>query len=255
MLLCIDIGNTNLVFGMWDGEQWRARFRVRTVHNKMADEWAMMLRNLLNESGLELKMVSRVIIGSGVPRLKTVFKELFNRYLKIQPLILGPGVKTGLSIRIDNPSELGADLVANAVAAYDRFGKACIVVDFGTATTFSAISMKGEFLGVSIAPGVEVAADALSSQAAQLPKISLVPPPKAIGTNTINSMQSGLIFGYIGLIERLICCIREELDKDSEVIATGGLSEVFVPLTEEIKHMDMDLTLNGLRLISERNVG
>ena len=255
MLLCIDIGNTNLVFGVWDGQSWRARYRVRTVHDKMADEYAMMLKNLLHESGFELKTVSRVVIGSGVPQLKTVFQELFDRYLNIEPLFLGPGVKTGLSIRIDNPAELGADLVADAVAAYERFKTACIVVDFGTATTFSAVSAQGEFMGVAIAPGIEVAAEALSSHAAQLPEVNLSPPPKAIGTNTVHSMQSGLIFGFLGLVERLICCIREELGEDAEVIATGGHSRIFVPLTDVIEHVDLDLTLNGLRIIGDRNKG
>ncbi len=253
MLLCIDIGNTNLVFGIWNGNTWQARYRVRTVHDKMADEYAMMLKNLLHESSFELKSVSRVVIGSGVPQLKSVFQDLFNRYIDVRPLILGPGIKTGISIRIDNPGELGADLVADAVAAYDRFKKACIVVDFGTATTFSVVSSKGEFLGVSIAPGIEVAAEALASHAAQLPEVSLVPPPSPIGTNTVHSMQSGLIYGFLGLVERLICCIREELDEDAEVIATGGLSNVFVPLTDVIEHVDPNLTLNGLRIIGDRN--
>jgi type III pantothenate kinase len=253
LLLCIDIGNTNLVFGIWDGTTWRARYRVRTVHDKMADEYAMMLKNLLHESNLELKSVSEVVIGSGVPQLKSVFQDLFNRYIGVKPLILGPGIKTGISIRIDNPGELGADLVADAVAAYDRFKKACIVVDFGTATTFSVVSSKGEFLGVSIAPGIEVAAEALASHAAQLPEVSLIPPPSPIGTNTVHSMQSGLIYGFLGLVERLICCIREELDEDTEVIATGGLCNVFVPLTDAIKHVDPYLTLNGLRIIGDRN--
>ncbi len=253
MLLCIDIGNTNLVFGIWDGKTWQARYRVRTVHDKMADEYAMMFKNLLHNSGFELKSVSRVVIGSGVPQLKAVFQDLFIRYVGVKPLILGPGIKTGLSIRIDNPGELGADLVADAVAAYDRFKKACIVVDFGTATTFSAVSAKGEFLGVAIAPGIEVAAEALASHAAQLPEVSLTPPPNAIGTNTVHSMQSGLIYGFLGMVERLICCIREELGNDAEVIATGGLSKVFVPLTDSIEYVDDNLTLNGLRIIGERN--
>lgn len=253
MLLCIDIGNTNLVFGIWNGNAWQARYRVRTVHDKMADEYAMMLKNLLHESNLELNTVSEVVIGSGVPQLKSVFQDLFNRYIGVKPLILGPGIKTGISIRIDNPGELGADLVADAVAAYDRFKKACIVVDFGTATTFSVVSSKGEFLGVSIAPGIEVAAEALASHAAQLPEVSLVPPPSPIGTNTVHSMQSGLIYGFLGLVERLICCIREELEEDAEIIATGGLSNVFVPLTDVIEYVDPYLTLTGLRIIGDRN--
>jgi type III pantothenate kinase len=253
MLLCIDIGNTNLVFGIWDGSTWQARYRIRTVHDKTADEYAVMLKNLLGENHLELKSVTRAVIGSGVPQLKSVFQDLFKRYRGIDPLILGPGVKTGISLRIDNPGELGADLVADSVAAYDMFKKACIVVDFGTATTFSVVSSKGEFLGVSIAPGIEVAAAALARNAAQLPEVNLVPPPKIIGTNTVHSMQSGLIYGFLGLVERLICCIHEELNEEAEVIATGGLCDVFVPLTNTIEHVDPYLTLNGLRIIDARN--
>ena len=204
MLLCIDIGNTNLVFGIWDGNEWKARYRIRTVHDKTADEYAVMLKNLLNENRLKLKSVSHVVIGSGVPQLKTVFQDLFRRYIDVNPLILGPGIKTGISMRIDNPGELGADLVADSVAAYDLFKGACIVVDFGTATTFSVVSSKGEFLGVSIAPGIEVAAQALANNAAQLPEVNLVPPPKIIGTNTVHSMQSGIIYGYVELVDGLV---------------------------------------------------
>ena len=253
MLLCIDIGNTNLVFGLWKEGLWIDRWRVRTVQNKMADEYAMLLKTLLAEGGYSFGEIRRIAIASVVPRLRSVFFELFKRYLGIEPLILGPGVRTGLKIRIDNPVELGADLVADTVAAYSRFQTACIIVDFGTATTFSAVSREGEFMGVSIAPGIEVAADALSSIAAQLPKINLVPPPSAVGTNTIHSMQSGLIFGYIGLVEGLICRIKEELGGEASVIATGGLSRVLSPLTDMIDETDTDLTLEGLRLIAERN--
>ena len=255
MLLCIDIGNTNLVFGLWDGGKWLDRWRVRTVQNKMPDEYAMLMKTLLTERGYALEDVGRVAIASVVPRLKSVFQELFLRYFGIEPLIIGPGVRTGLKIRIDNPVELGADLVADAVAAYSRFNTACIIVDFGTATTFSAVSKEGEFMGVAIAPGIEVAADALSSKAAQLPRINLVAPPKAIGTNTIHSMQSGLIYGYIGLVEGLIQRIREEIGGEAVVVATGGLSEVLAPLTKEIEEIDADLTLEGLRIIMERNTG
>lgn len=255
MLLCIDIGNTNLVFGLWDGGKWLDRWRVRTVQNKMPDEYAMLMKTLLTERGYALEDVGRVAIASVVPRLKSVFQELFLRYFGIEPLIIGPGVRAGLKIRIDNPVELGADLVADAVAAYSRFNTACIIVDFGTATTFSAVSKEGEFMGVAIAPGIEVAADALSSKAAQLPRINLVAPPKAIGTNTIHSMQSGLIYGYIGLVEGLIQRIREEIGGEAVVVATGGLSEVLAPLTKEIEEIDADLTLEGLRIIMERNTG
>lgn len=253
MLLCIDIGNTNLVFGLWHENKWQGNWRVRTVPEKMSDEYAILFKSMLTDRGFALEDVHRAAIASVVPRLKTIFLNLFDRYLGIEPLIIGPGVKTGMSIRIDNPAELGADLVADAVAAYQRVKGACIIVDFGTATTFSAISGKGEFLGVAIAPGIEVASDALSTRTAQLPRVRLVPPSQAIGTNTVHSMQSGLIFGYIGLVERMIQGIREELDEKAVVIATGGSSNIIAPLTDKIDIIDQVLTLNGLRLISEHN--
>lgn len=255
MLLCIDIGNTNMVIGLWNEGTWLGQWRVRTAHDKMPDEYAVLLKTLLRDRGYELDNVTSVAIASVVPHLKTVFQDLFNRYLGLKPLILGPGIRTGISIRIDNPAELGADLVADAVAAYEKLHTTCIIVDFGTATTFSAVSEGGEFLGVSIAPGIEVAAEALASQTAQLPHIRLIPPPKVIGKNTTHSMQSGLIFGYIGLVEGLIRRIRTELGGKAVVIATGGLSKVFAPLTDEIKIIDQELTLEGLRIISERNSG
>ncbi|MFW6138945.1 MAG: type III pantothenate kinase [Spirochaetota bacterium] len=253
MLFCIDIGNTNLAFGLWDNHRWLGRWRIQTVRDKMPDEYALLLKGLLRESGYELNNITTVIIASVVPQLKNVFNELFMRYLGVKPLIVEPGIRTGLSIRVDNPSELGADLVADAVAAHHRFKKACIIVDFGTATSFSAVSHKGEFMGVAIAPGIEVAAEALSSSTAQLPRISLVPPPRAIGTNTVHSMQSGLIFGYIGLVEELVRRMSRELGGDAEVIATGGLSKVFSPHIKKIQHVDPELTLDGLRIIAERN--
>jgi type III pantothenate kinase len=253
MLLCIDIGNTNIVLGLWHDSAWRAHWRVRTVRDQMPDEYAMLLKALLRDGGFEMTDITRVVLASVVPPLTTIFTDLFARYLGDTTLIVGPGVRTGLRIRIDNPVELGADLVANAVAAYHRFRTACIIVDFGTATTFSAVSKAGDFLGVAIAPGLGVAAEALSSRTAQLPRVSLVPPPAAIGKNTVHSMQSGLVFGYAGLVEGLIRRIRSELGGDAQVVATGGLSKVLAPLSEQITAVDPWLTLEGLRLIAERN--
>jgi len=253
MLLCIDIGNTNIVLGLWDQGKWLANWRVRTIRDKMPDEYDILLKALLHGSGYEPQAISRVVIASVVPPLTPVFNELFARYLGTDPLVVGPGVRTGLRIRIDNPVELGADLVADAVAAYQRFHSACIIVDFGTATTFSAVSAAGDFLGVAIAPGLGVASDALVSRTAQLQRVALVPPPTAIGKNTIHSMQSGLVFGYIGLVEGMIRRIRAELGGTAQVIATGGLSSVLSPLTHELQTIDPWLTLDGLRLIAERN--
>jgi len=253
MHLCIDVGNTNIVLGLWKDGKWVSHWRVRTVREQMPDEYAMLLKALLRDSGYEMSEITRAVIASVVPPLTTVFTELFSRYLEAEPLVVGPGVRTGVRIRIDNPVELGADLVANAVAAYQRFRAACIIVDFGTATTFSAVSSEGDFLGVAIALGLGVAAEALASRTAQLPRVSLLPPPAAIGKNTTHSMQSGLIFGYVGLVEGLIRRIRSELDGEAQVVATGGLSQVLAPLTDEIDAVDPWLTLEGLRLISERN--
>jgi type III pantothenate kinase len=253
MLFCTDIGNTNIVLGLWQKGGWLAQWRIRTAHDKMPDEYAMLLKALLRDHGYEPGMVTRAVIASVVPPLTVVFRELYERYLETRPLVVEPGVRTGLRIRIDNPVELGADLVADAVAAYDRFHSACIIVDFGTATTFSAVTKEGDFLGVAIAPGLGVAADSLSRRTAQLPRVTLAPPPAAIGKNTVHSMQSGLVFGYVGLVEGLIRRIRDELGGEAQVIATGGLSSILAPLTREIHVVDPWLTLEGLRLLSERN--
>ncbi|MDH7486691.1 MAG: type III pantothenate kinase [Anaerolineae bacterium] len=253
MLLCVDIGNTNIVFGIHHRGQWVAHWRMRTVPDKMADEYAVLLKEFLRDRDIQLTDIRRVILSSVVPPLTGVFRELCQRYVSRPPLVLGPGVRTGLNIRTDNPAEVGADLIANAVAAYDRFRRNCIVVDFGTATTFSTVAEPGEFLGVAIAPGLSLAADALAGRTAQLPRVQLTAPPAAIGKNTVHSMQSGLIFGYVGLTEGLIRRLRGELGGRASVIATGGLAQVIAPLTSEIEVVEPWLTLDGLRLIAERN--
>ena len=254
MLLCVDIGNTNIVLGLWDGGEWLSHWRIRTDRDKMPDEYAVLLKALLAGRDYELRAISRVVMASVVPPLTTVFRKLFTSYVGAEPLVVGPGVRTGLRIRIDNPVELGADLVADAVAAYDRFRNVCIIVDFGTATTFSAVTELGDFVGVAIALGLGVSADALASRTAQLPRVTLTPPPAAIGKNTVHSMQSGLVFGYVGLVDGLIRRIRAELGGEAQVIATGGLSSILAPLTNEIQVVDPWLTLEGLRLISELNM-
>ncbi|MBC7263349.1 MAG: type III pantothenate kinase [Chloroflexi bacterium] len=253
MLLCIDIGNTNIVLGLHGDGKWLAQWRIRTAPDVMPDEYAMLLKQLLADRGCSFTEITMVTVASVVPPLTGVFSELCQRYLGKQALIIGPGVRTGMRIRIDNPAELGADLVCDAVAAYQRFGTACIVVDFGTATTFSAIAKNGDFLGVAIALGLGVAADALAARTAQLPRVHLIPPPTAIGKNTVHSMQSGLIFGYVGLVESLIARIQGELGGHAKVIATGGLAPVIASLTHVFDEVDPWLTLEGIRIISERN--
>jgi len=253
MLLAIDIGNTNVVFGLHADGGWMAHWRVRTVRDQMPDEYGILISDLLRDRDIGLSGIRRVILSSVVPPLTGVFRELCERYLGHSPLVLGPGVRTGLNIRTDNPAEVGADLIANAVAAYDLIRGHCIVVDFGTATTFSAVAEPGEFLGVAIAPGLGLAADALSGRTAQLPRVQLAAPATAIGKNTVHSMQSGLVFGYAGLVEGLIRRLRSELASEARVIATGGLSQIFAPLTDQIDVVEPWLTLEGLRLIAERN--
>ncbi len=253
MLLCIDIGNTNIVLGLHDGAEWSARWRVRTARDNMPDEYEVLIRSLFSQRSLSIDAVERVVISSVVPRLKGVFREMFDDGLGITTIVLGPGAKTGVKIRTDNPVEVGADLIADAAAAHELYGGPAVVVDFGTATTFSAISAAGEFLGVAIAPGVDVAAEALTRNTAQLPQVGLTAPEKAIGTNTVHALQSGLIFGYVGLVEGLVARIRAELGGAATVIATGGFSRVMAPLTSAIDHVDPDLTLEGLRVIAARN--
>ena len=256
MLLAIDIGNTNIVLGAYDEptREWRHYWRIQTARDKMADEYAVLLRALLSEEGMAEASFDRVALASVVPPLTEVIAEALERILGLAPLVVGPGVRTGIRIRTENPAEVGADLVANAVAAYDRLKANCVVVDFGTATTFAAVASPGDLLGVVIAPGLRTAAAALSENAAQLPRIPLHAPPSAIGRNTIHSMQSGLVYGHVGMIKELLGRIRAEMDGNAQAIATGGLSEVLAPLTGEFVAIDSGLTLDGIRLIAERNV-
>lgn len=253
MLLAIDIGNTNIAFGVFDGETLRATWNVATDINKTADEYAVLLLNLLPREGLALSDIDHVSIACVVPPLLTIFEELSQRYFKIPPLIVGPGVKTGVSICTDNPREVGADRVVNAAAAHHLYGGPLIVIDFGTATTLDALSKEGDYLGGAIAPGIGIAAEALFERASKLPRVELIPPEHAIGKNTVTTMQSGIIFGYVGLIEGLVTRIKQELGGEAYVVATGGLAEVIATETKVIDTVDMHLTLLGLRLIHELN--
>lgn len=253
MLLAIDIGNTNIAFGVFDGETLRATWSVATDINKTADEYAVLLLNLLPREGLALSDIDHVGIACVVPPLLTIFEELSQRYFKIPPLIVGPGVKTGVSICTDNPREVGADRVVNTAAAHHLYGGPLIVIDFGTATTLDAVSKEGDYLGGAIAPGIGIAAEALFERASKLPRVELIPPEHAIGKNTVTTMQSGIIFGYVGLIEGLVTRIKQELGGEAYVVATGGLAEVIATETKVIDTVDMHLTLIGLRLIHELN--
>lgn len=254
MLLAIDIGNSNIVFGIHSGKEWLQQWRISTDPTKMPDEYAVIFRDLLREQDLEGADIDKVIISSVVPSLTEKLQTMTARLSGTEPLIVGPGVKTGLKINIGNPAELGSDIVCNCVAAYRLFQKACIVVDFGTALTFTALSDSGEVLGVSIAPGLQSAAEALSEHTAQLPQVWLAPPSSVLGKNTIQSIQSGVVYGYTGVVEYLIDRIRKELGKsDAPVVGTGGKSSVISPLTDRFDLIEPWLILEGLRIIAEKN--
>jgi type III pantothenate kinase len=253
MLLCIDIGNSNIKLGLFNGDNRHAHWRIATDRAKLADEYAMLLLNLFESQSLSVGGVTGCAISSVVPPLTPAFIELARRYLQQEPIVVGPGVKTGMSIRTDNPTEVGADLIVNAVAARQMYGMPVIVIAFGTATAFSAVSAQGDFVGVAIAPGVYTGAEALVRFAAKLPQVELARPPHAIGKNTIHSMQSGLIFGYAGLVEGVVRRIRAELGSQARVVATGGLAELIAAETDVIEVVEPDLTLIGLRTIYEMN--
>jgi len=251
MLLAIDIGNTNVVFGVHDGDTWLHYWRVRTVREKMPDEYGVLLRALLGEISLTMAALDRVVLASVVPPLTGRMEDMLGEQTHVDPLVINHTVNTGLTFAVDNPREVGADLIANAVAAYARVQGACVVVDFGTATTFTAVSQDATFLGVAISPGLNLAASALAGRTAQLPQIRLSAPATAIGTNTIHAIQSGVLLGYVGLVEGMIDRFRAEIPGDVQVLATGGLSSVIAPLTDRFSAVDPWLTLDGIRLIGE----
>jgi len=249
MLLAVDIGNTNVAFGVFEGERLRATWRMSTDVNQMADEYAALLLNLLHHQGLEASDIKEVTLCCVVPTLLTTFEELCQRYFHTSPLVIGPGIKTGVRIRMDNPREVGADRIANAVAAHHLYGGPVIITDLGTATTFDVVSKEGDYMGGAIATGIITAAEALFRQAAMLPRVELTHPKRAIGTNTIAAMQSGIIFGYVGLIEGMVARIQQELGEKAKIVATGGYAELIAKETTVIDIVNPDLTLIGLRLI------
>ncbi len=253
MLLCIDIGNTNIKLGLFEGDRLRTHWRIATNRVKLADEYAMLLLSLFASENIQAGDVTGCAISSVVPPLTPIFAELSRRYLNQEPIVVGPGIKTGISIRTDTPSEVGADLIVNAVAARQLFGGPAIIIGFGTATTIGALSAQGEYLGVAIAPGVSTGADALFRYAAKLPRVELTRPPRAIGKNTTHSMQSGLIFGFAGLVEGLVKRMQAEIGGNARVVATGGLAEVIAAETGVIDAVEPDLALIGLRFIYHMN--
>jgi type III pantothenate kinase len=256
MLLAIDVGNTNIVLGVFEGDVLIQSWRLHTVRERTSDELGLLVDGLFEHRGLDKAAVAGIILGSVVPPLTTTTRAMVERYFHVSAVIVEPGLETGMPILYADPAEVGADRILNGVAAFERFGRAAtrplIVVDFGTATTFDAISAKGEYLGGAICPGVQISADALFQRAARLPRIDVRKPRTVIGRTTVGAMESGLFYGYVAMVEGLVRRMNDELGGNALCVATGGLASVIAPETTLIQHVDPDLTLHGLRIVWER---
>ncbi len=255
MLVALDAGNTNVTIGVFEGERLTAHWRLRTVHDQTVDEWGILLRNLFALSALELDKVDGMIVASVVPPLDYALGEMARRYFHSEAVFVGPETDTGLTVRYDNPREVGADRVVNGVAAFHKYGGPCVVVDLGTTITFDAISAKAEYLGGLICPGIGISIEALFAKTARLPLVDFRQPAKVIGSNTVGSMQSGLYYGAIGMIDGILERLRAEMGAETRTVATGGQAHLIVRGSRFLKEVDEDLTLEGLRLIWDRNRG
>lgn len=253
MLLAIDIGNTNIVLGVYENKKLLHHSRINTHPHRTSDEHRILIKSLLNSDSIDIKKIKGIIISCVVPPLLAVFEEALKRYFKVRPIIVNHKTSTGIKICYTNPKEVGADRIVNAVAAYHEFGGPVIIIDFGTATTFCAVSAKGEYFGGVVVPGITISAEALFARAAKLPAVELIRPERVIGKDTISSMQSGIIYGYAGMVDAIVERIKAEMKwKNPMVIATGGLVELIAPETKTIKKIRPSLTLDGLRLIYEK---
>jgi len=256
MLLAIDVGNTNIVLGVFDGPALIQSWRLQTLRERTSDELGLLVEGLFSHSRIERVQIRGVILGSVVPPLTGTIRAMVQRYFGVAAMVIEPGVNTVMPILYENPSEVGADRIVNAVAAFAKFGRSAtplIVVDFGTATTLDAITAKGEYLGGAICPGVTISADALFQRAARLPRIDVRKPARVVGRTTVGAMESGLFWGYVGMVEGLVKRMTGELGGKAVCVATGGLADVIAPETTLIQHVDADLTLHGLRIVWERN--
>ncbi|MFD2115449.1 type III pantothenate kinase [Paenibacillus yanchengensis] len=253
MILVIDVGNTNIVIGIFNDKELLQNWRLSTNRSATVDEYGMILQNLFQHVGVKASQVESVVISTVVPPLLPVLEQLSHKYIQRTPLIVGPGTKTGLNIRYENPREVGADRIVTSVAAIAKYGAPLIVIDFGTATTFDYIDVQGDYLGGAIVPGIGISTEALYQRAAKLPRIELVKPKSVIGRNPVTSMQAGIIFGYAGQVDGIVNRIKKEFKVNPTVVATGGMAELIAEESESIKVVDPLLTLEGLRLIYDRN--
>lgn len=254
MILVLDVGNTNIVFGIYEGKELLKSWRIATDRNKTADEYGILIKQCFDFENMSHNKIDEVVIASVVPNVMNSLEEMSNIYFGLKPLVVGPGVKTGLNIRYDNPKEVGADRIVNAIGAYEKYGGPLIIVDFGTATTFCAVAENGDYLGGAIAPGINTSTEALFTHASKLPKVELEKPEKVICKNTIKSIQSGIIYGQVGMVDYIVNRMIEELNMPvKEVIATGGLSELINEESKMITKVDKLITLEGLRKVYELN--
>jgi type III pantothenate kinase len=253
MLLTIDIGNTNITLGLYQGKELGSRWRLATAYDHMPDEYGLQLLGLLEHSGHAPTDISGICLASVVPPITSKLVEACKRYLNLEPLVVDAGVKTGIRVRYEDPRAVGADRIVDAVAVVHLYGTPACVVDFGTATTFDAISKNGDYLGGAIAPGISIAAEALFQRTAKLPRVDIQKPPSVIGRNTVHSVQSGLLYGYVGLVEGMVARFRQELGEDTKVIATGGLADIVAQETKVIQLVAPWLTLDGLQIVWDLN--
>ncbi len=256
LLLVIDVGNTNIVLGVYKGDELLYDWRISTEKNRTSDEYGLLFEQIFRYQGLYIRDIEDVIISSVVPTLMHTLPNMSRKYFKVEPILIGPGVKTGMNIKYDNPKEVGADRIVNAVAAYEKYGGPLIIVDSGTAITFCAVSKTGDYLGGAITPGINISAEALFMRTAKLPKVEIAKPSSVIGKNTVNSIQSGLVYGYIGLVDYMIERMIAEMEVSTDeikVIATGGFSNLIASESKYIKTIDKLLTLEGLKIIYNRN--
>ena len=254
MLLVFDIGNSNIVLGTYEGKKLLKHWRISTDRQKTGDEYGMLINNLFMFQGIHMKDIDAIIISSVVPPLVVPLVKMCERYFKIKPLVVGPGIKTGIRLKYENPREIGADRIVNTVGAYEQYGGPLIVIDIGTATTFDVVDENGDYLGGAIAPGIGISTEALFQRAAKLPRIELVTPKNVICRNTVTSMQAGIIFGFVGQIDGIVCRMKAELGRDVKVVATGGLAKMIAKESMTIDTNDYFLTLTGLRVLYERNM-